>query len=407
MDHPVAKRTGALAAELAPYLAHSGRSTYPERKADPSINDFTFGNPHELQVPAYVEALRQAVVPRDPSWFAYKRSEPYALEAVVASLRARFGIPFEAADITLTTAGFAALLIAVQAVVDPGDEVIYPRPPWFAYGALTVNAGGIPVPVQVDRQTYDLDLDAIAAAISPRTRLVIINTPCNPTGRIYPPETLERLAILLDEASRRNGRTIYLLSDEAYNRIVYRGETFHTPLEFYPASLLAYSYGKTLLAPGERVGYLAMPPSMPERELLRQAILINQATNAYLWPGATLQRALPELEQLQPDMAAYERKRDRVVSALRGMGYEVAMPQGTFYVFPKTPWSDDWAFMHFLEQFGTFVLPGTMFEFPGHFRLTLTASAEMIERALPHFAAAIAQAPAQRKEVAQKAPADD
>lgn len=391
MDQPFAKRVRGLEAELAPYLLHAQRSTYRQHNGDTSINDFTFGNPRELQMPAYVAALRQAVIPEDPTWFAYQRSQPYAVETVAASLRARFGIPFEHADITMTTAGMAAIFIAIQALVDPGDEVIYPRPPWFAYGALTVNAGGIPIPIEVNRETYDLDLAAIEAAISPRTRLVIVNTPCNPTGKIYAPETLERLAALLDKASRRNGRTIYLLSDEAYNRIVFSSEVFHTPLEYYPASLMAYSYGKTLLAPGERIGYLALPPSMPQREALLQAIFMTQATNGYLWPGATLQRALPDLEKLCIDLGAYERKRDRMVSALRAMGYEVMTPQGTFYLFPKTPWPDDWDFVHFLERLGTFVLPGTMFEFPGHFRISLTASEEMIERSLPHFAAAMEQ----------------
>ncbi len=393
MNQPVAQRIDALSAEFAPFLSHRSRSTYQQRIGDPSINDLTFGNPHEMQMPAYVAALRQAVIPQDPLWFAYKNSEPYAVEAVAASLRERFGIPFEAEDIAMTTAGGGALFTAIEAVVDPGDEVIYPRPPWFAYGAMTANAGGVPVPIEVNRETYDLDIPAIEAAITPRTRMIIVNTPCNPTGKIYSPETLERLATLLDEASRRNGRTIYLLSDEAYNRIVFSGETFHTPLEYYPASLMAYSYGKTLLAPGERIGYLAMPPSMPNREALRQAIFISQVTNGWLFPGATLQRALPELEKLCIDMVVYERKRDRMVSALREMGYDVMAPQGTFYVFPKTPWSDDWEFVHYLESLGTFVLPGPMFEFPGHFRISLTASEDMIERSLPHFAAAIERTP--------------
>lgn len=406
MDQPVAKRIDAQLSELESYLSHPVKSSYSQRSNDPQINDLTFGSPHELQMPAYVDALQRAAVPRDPSWFAYKASEPYAVDIVVSSLRERFGIPFESEDIAMTTAGGAAIFTAIQALVDPGDEVIYPRPPWFVYGAYVVNAGGIPVPVLVNQETFDLDLAAIEAAITERTRMVIINTPCNPTGRIYPPETLTRLSQLLEEASRRNGRTVYLLSDEAYNRIVFSGETFHTPLEFYPAALMAYSYGKTLLAPGERIGYLAMTPSMPDREKLREAIFVSQVVNAYLFPSGILQRALSELEGLSIDMEAYERKRDRMVSALRGLGYDVMLPQGTFYLFPKTPWSDDWGFVHYLERLGTFVLPGPMFEFPGHFRISLTASDAMIERSLPHFAAAIRQASAHQMSAEQTAPGD-
>ena len=128
----------------------------------------------------------------------------------------------------------------------------------------------MPVKVSIDRETLDLDLDAIAAAITPRTRIVIVNSPNNPTGRIYPAGTLERLATMLEEASERNGRRIFLLSDEPYNRIVFDGARFRTPVEFYPWSFLAYSYGKTLLSPGERIGYLALPPDLPDREALRE-----------------------------------------------------------------------------------------------------------------------------------------
>ena len=144
---------------------------------------------------------------------------------------------------------------------------------------------------------------------------------------------------------------------------------------------MAYSYGKTLLAPGERIGYLAIPPSMPNREALREAILISQMTNGWLFPGAILQRALPDLEKLCIDMVVYERKRDQLLGALREMGYEVMTPQGTFYAFPTTPWSDDWEFVYHLEKLNTFVPPGLMFEFPGHFRISLTATEETIDAA--------------------------
>ena len=157
----------------------------------------------------------------------------------------------------LTTGGFAAISTALKIVGDPGDEVVYSLPPWFLYEPIVLEAGMVPVKVSIDRETLDLDLDAIAAAITPRTRIVIVNSPNNPTGRIYPPATLERLAAILDEASERNGRRIFLISDEPYNRIVYDGARFRSPVEFYPWSFLAYSYGKTLLSPGERIGYLA------------------------------------------------------------------------------------------------------------------------------------------------------
>jgi aspartate aminotransferase len=390
MNESSTQRMSALAASVRRLLMYFQQSGWMAHGSDPDSCDFAFGNPHDMAMPAYVEALREAAIPRDPNWFAYKMSEPYAQETVAASLRARFGLPFEPADIAMTTGGSAALFAAMTALLDPGDEVIYNLPPWFCYEMGVLHAGGVPVKVRLDAETFDLDLAAIEAAITLKTRLVLINTPNNPTGRIYTPETLTRLGEMLADASARIGRTIYLLSDEAYSHIVFDGATFHTPLEFYSDSLLAYSYGKTLLAPGQRIGYLALNPAIANRERLRNDILIAQIANSYSFPNAILQRALPELEKLSIDVGQMQRKRDRMVSALREIGYSVHPPEGTFYLFPKSPIEDDWTFIRLLEEEKIFCHPGTINEWPGYFRISLTASEEMIERSLPGFANAFA-----------------
>ncbi|MEX1159142.1 MAG: aminotransferase class I/II-fold pyridoxal phosphate-dependent enzyme [Thermomicrobiales bacterium] len=386
------RRVAALSHAMGRIGEYMERSTYMRRAGDPAICDFAFGNPHDMPMPNYVDVLQRALVPEDKNWFAYKMNEPASQQVVASSLSERFGMPFEPDDIALTAAGFAAIFVALTAVVDAGDEVIFNLPPWFFYGLATVAAGGVPVTVPVDAATFDLNLAAIEAAITPRTRAIIVNTPCNPTGKIYPPETLERLAILLDEASRRNDRTIYLISDEAYNRIVFDGIQFHTPLEYYPNAMMAYSYGKTLMAPGQRIGYLALPPTMPDREQLHQDIFVSQVTNAWAFPNAQLLHALPDLDQLRPDVERLQRKRDRMVGALRDIGYDVHMPEGTFYLFPRSPIADDWAFVELLEQREIFCHPGTISEVPGHFRISLTANEDMIERSLPGFQSAIDEA---------------
>jgi aspartate aminotransferase len=292
----------------------------------------------------------------------------------------------------LTTGGFAALSVGMKAVADPGDEVIYSLPPWFAYEALLVEAGLVPVKVRIVLETLDLDVDAITAAITPRTRIVIVNTPNNPTGRVYSAETLTRLATVLEEASARNGRRIFLLSDEPYNRIVFSGVRFRTPAEFYPYTLVAYSYGKTLLAPGQRIGYLALPPALPDREGLRRAVYDLQIAIGWAFPNAVMQYALPELEQQAFDVERLERRRDLMVDALTEMGYQVHRPEGTFYLFPRSPIPDDEAFAHLLTERDILVMPGAMFETPGFFRICLTATEETCERSLPGFAAARTQA---------------
>ncbi|RXZ72442.1 aminotransferase class I/II-fold pyridoxal phosphate-dependent enzyme [Agromyces albus] len=368
------------------------RSGYQERRHQPGVLDFTFGDPHDPPSTAYVEILREALVPQHELWFAYRIGDPKAIEAATESLRRHTGLPFEADDLHLTTGGFTAISVALKLVGDPGDEVVYSLPPWFLYEPILLEAGLVPVKVSIDRTTFDLDLDAIAAAITPRTRIVIVNSPNNPTGRIYPVETLQRLAALLEEASERNGRRIYLISDEAYNRIVFDGARFHTPVEFYPWSFLAYSYGKTLLSPGERIGYLAVPPTMPDRTALRDAIEALQISGGWLFPNASMQYALPQLETLAFDIPLFQRKRDVMVEALVGMGYRVNVPEGTFYLFPESPLPDDAEFAAILDRENVLVLPGRMFETPGFFRISLTATMETIEASLPRFEAAMARA---------------
>jgi aspartate aminotransferase len=371
------------------FYAHS---VYARSRGRKGGIDFTFGNPHDMPQRGYVEALRDAVEPQSAGWFSYKESEPPAQEAAATGLRRLLGMPFAPEDVLLTSGGFAAIVVALRAVTDPGDDVIFSLPPWFFYEPVAIEAGLVPVKVRLDPAHFDLDLDAIAAAITPRTRVVIVNTPNNPTGRIYPPATLRRLAELLDEASARNRRRIYLLSDEPYNRIVFDGARFHSPLEFYPHAMMVYSYGKTHLAPGQRIGYVALPPTMPDREPLRQAIADMQIAIGWAFPNAVMQFALPRLEQFTIDVARLQRRRDVLVGALGAAGYEVAPPEGAFYLWVRSPLADDRAFADLLAGHGVFVLPGSLFETPGFFRLSLTASDEMVERSLPAFAAAIGDA---------------
>src|SRR5215204_2374364 len=367
---------------------------YFTRREQPGMLDFTFGDPREMPPEAYVSVLRTAATPKREDWFAYKMYEPAAQEAAAASLRQLTGLPFEPDDILLTTGGFAALSVGMKVVADPGDEIIYSLPPWFAYEALIVEAGLVPVKVGIDLATLDLDIDAIATAITPRTRIVIVNSPNNPTGRVYSPQTLRRLAAVLEEASLRHGRRIVLLSDEPYNRIVFSGVRFRTPAEFYAHTLVAYSYGKTLLAPGQRIGYLALPPALPDREALRQAVYDLQIAIGWAFPNAIMQYALPELEQQAFDIERLEQRRDLMVEALTAMGYQVHRPEGTFYLFPRSPMPDDEVFARLLAEQGILVMPGAMFETPGFFRICLTATEETCERSLPGFAAALALATA-------------
>jgi aspartate aminotransferase len=385
------RRADRLVASIAPFLSFFNGPA-GARLRDPSAANFAVGNPQEMPLPGYVDAIRAALIPQDKDWFAYKFSEPGSQRTVARTLTRRTGIEWDPADVAMTNGGFAAIAVALRSIVEPGDEVIFLTPPWFFYELLILAADGVPVRVGLQPPAFDIDLGAIEAAISPRTRAVLLNTPHNPSGRVYPKADLEALGALLERQSRPGGPPIYLIADEPYNRIVFDGRHFHSPSEVYPPTITTYSYGKTLLAPGMRMGYLTWSPSMPERESLRLAVMLAQLTTGYAFPNADLQHAIEDIEQLSIDVGALERRRDRLVAGLRDIGYETTFPEGTFYVMARAPIDDDHVFAARLAGHDVLVLPGSVVELPGWFRISLTASDEMVDRGLPSFEAAFREA---------------
>jgi aspartate aminotransferase len=352
---------------------------------DPGIADFTFGNPQELPLPGLVDALRSNAIPRDKDWFAYKMSEEEPRNVVAASLQQRTGIDYRPEDIAMTAGAFGALGVTIRALADEGDEVIFLSPPWFFYELMIASAGATAVRVRLEPPDFDLDPDVIAAAITPRTRAVLVNSPHNPTGRIYGEPELGALGEVLRDASARHGRPIALLSDESYNRIVFDGIEFRTPALDYESTITIYTYGKTTLAPGQRIGYAALHPEFPDRATVGYRVFVQQLAAGWGFPNALLQHAISDLEQVSIDIDALQARRDRMVPALREMGYEVTNPQGTFYLMARSPDPDDLAFSSRLANLGALVLPGTIVELPGWFRISLTASDQMVEDGLRAF----------------------
>ena len=392
IDRPyVSPRNGVLFDAIGTFVSWASR---PDVRAatGPGVSNFMFGNPHDMAPQAYVDALIAGSTPKAADWFAYKMNEEQPVEIVASSLADRFGMAFEPEDVVMTNGNFSGLSICLHVAAGPGDEVLYVSPPWFFYETLILESGATPVRVYADQGTWDLDLDAIASAITTKTAAIIVNSPNNPTGRIYPAETLDALARLLTEASERNGRPIYLLSDEAYNRIVFDGRDYVTPVARYPWSFYIYTYGKTHLAPGLRLGYVAVPPSMPRRGELRDPMLLAQVARGWAFPVAPLQHAIGDLDRIGIDVERLQRRRDLLVGALREQGYHVVEPEGTFYIIARSPIEDDQAFFDILAGHDVYVLPGSVFEMPGWFRLSVTASDEMCERAVPTFAKAMQEA---------------
>jgi len=393
MTTTATRRIDRLAQSIAPFQAFFD-GPFAKLNANPDIANFAVGNPQEMPMPEYVEALRNHLEPRRRDWFAYKFSEPKARIAVARSLGARTGMSWDPADVAMTNGGFAALAVSMRALVEPGDEVIFFSPPWFFYEFMILAQDGVPIRLHLAPPDFEPDLDELAAAITPRTRALIFNSPHNPSGRVYPLQTLHLLAQTLTDASERIGHPVTLISDEPYNRILFDGLEFHSPAEAYPHTVVTYSYGKTLLAPGQRIGYLTVPPTFPGREAFRATVQVAQLATGYAFPNALLQHAIEDLERLSIDVAAMQGRRDRLVGALREIGYQTTMPEGTFYIMARSPMADDVAFTDLLAKHRVLVLPGTVVEVPGWFRISLTASDEMVERGIPGFAAAFAEAKA-------------
>jgi aspartate aminotransferase len=387
----VVRKIDQLRESIAGFMAFFD-GPFGRLNGNPNIANFAVGNPQDFPMPAYVDSLREHLEPRRRDWFAYKDSEPKSRIAVARGLSKRTGMAWDPADVAMTNGGFAALAVAMRALIEPGDEVIFLSPPWFFYEFMILAADAVPVRLHLAPPAFEPDLDAIAAAITPRTRAIIFNSPHNPSGRVYPLETLEALGRTLTDASARIGHPVFLISDEPYNRIIFDGRSFHSPAEAYPNTVVTYSYGKQLLAPGQRIGYLTVPPTMPGREAFRETVFVAQLATGYAFPNPLLQHAIEDLEELSIDIGAMQRRRDLLVAALREIGYETTMPEGSFYVMARAPIADDVAFTDLLAKHRVLVLPGTIVEVPGWFRISLTASDEMVVQGIPGFAAAWAEA---------------
>lgn len=406
MDEYVSRQSIALFEHARAFQTFQTESEWAKRGGGPAVvgdlpppkYDFVTGNPYEMPLPVIGDALARNSTPKHKDWFAYTMSNADARRAVAGSLGARIGSEVEPDDVYLTNGGFAALSVSMRVVADPGEEIIVFTPCFFFYESLIAGVGAVPVRVPTLRPSFEPDLAALEAAITPKTAAVLVNSPSNPSGRIFSPEVLAKLGELLQRASAKRTRPIYLLSDEAFSRIIYDGAPFHSPTRFYPHSLLLYTYGKTLLAPGERLGYVALTTNVPEpvRRRMRQFLPMAQIAGGWQFPTATLQYALPELDRHSIDLSHLQRNRDELVAGLRRIGYTVEPSQATFFQLVKSPWDDDVAYAQHLVEHEVFVLPGSIAYAPGYFRMSLGVSRETIEGSLGAFDAAFKAAAGRR-----------
>jgi aspartate aminotransferase len=355
-----------------------------------NVYDFSLGNPDVPPPRLFQEELERIVSAEIPGKHAYMPNAGYpeTRQAVAEHLCRVHGKPLNVDSVVMTCGAGAALNVIFRTLLDPGDEVLAPAPCFVEYGFYVDNAGGIPRVIP-SLEAFSLDLAGLEAAMTRRTKAVLINYPNNPTGKVYDEASLRGLADLLERKSREFGRTIYLVSDEPYSDIVYDGVVVPSVLALYPASLIASSYSKTLSLAGERIGYIAVNPEVEDAEVLTAGLVLGNRMLGFVNAPALMQRVGARLQGVTVDTEVYRRKRDRFCDGLRAAGYELTTPQGAFYLFPKAPVPDDKAFVQALKAQRVLTVPGSAFLGPGHFRIAYCVADEVIERSLEGFAAAI------------------
>lgn len=351
------------------------------------VFDFSLGNPNLPPPQEFHDTLRDTVTACSLGDHCYmpQSGYPQVCVAVADYLAAEQGVVMEAPDIVMTCGAAGALNVIFKALLDPGDEVIVPTPCFVEYRFYVDNHGGVlrMVPTQAD---FSLDLGAIAAAIGPRTKAVLINSPNNPTGQIYSAESLDQLGALLREKSRELDRTLYLISDEPYRKIVFDGRQVPSIFQTYGESLIATSYSKDLSIPGERIGFAAVNPGAACKTEIRAAMTLANRILGFVNAPALMQRVVACLQGASVDMTQYKRKRDLLCEGLVRAGYDFVVPPGAFYLFPRTPIADDVAFVRALQDELILTVPGSGFAAPGHFRIAFCVDDRTIVNALPGFA---------------------
>jgi len=350
------------------------------------VFDFSLGNPNIPPPERFNEVLRDAVSAFDAAPHGYMPNTGYpdVCRAVAEHLSEEQGVPLTGAEVVMTIGAAGALNAILKAVLDPGDEVLTPVPCFVEYGFYADNHGGAlqTVPTHAD---FTLDLEEIEAAVGPRTKVLLINSPNNPTGQIYAEESLVSLGELLRRKSREFNRTIYLVSDEPYRKLIFDAVSVPSIFKAYENSIIASSYSKELSLAGERIGFAAVSPSAQYKESLLNALALTNRILGFVNAPALMQRVVAGLQGVTVDIAQYKRKRDLLCDGLADAGYDFVKSPGTFYLFPRSPIPDDVEFVKALQEELILTVPGSGFHGPGHFRISFCVEDRTITDAMPGF----------------------
>jgi len=351
-----------------------------------NVFDFSLGNP-SLEPPAkFKQVLKELVNDPTPRQHGYMSNAgfPDTRQAVANYLSNYNKQTFAPDNIIITVGAGGGLNVVLKTILNPGEEVVIPGPYFVEYNFYLDNHQGVPKVVNTSAD-FSLDLEAIEGAITERTRAVLINSPNNPTGKVYSEDEIKGLGELLTNNSRKFGQPIYIISDEPYRKIVFDGITVPSIFDAYNESFVVTSFSKDLSLAGERIGYAAANPDISDRDIISAGMILCNRIIGFVNAPALMQRAIPYLLEESVDTSLYEKKRDMLCEGLSSCGYEFIKPEGTFYLFPRSPIEDDVAFVAELQEENILTVPGSGFGGPGNFRIAFCVSDSTIEKALPGF----------------------
>ncbi|MBW2609197.1 MAG: pyridoxal phosphate-dependent aminotransferase [Deltaproteobacteria bacterium] len=351
-----------------------------------NVFDFSLGNPNLEPPIEFKQALKRLVEDDTPGQHAYMLNAGYTdtRQAVADYLTRNNQAAFSPDDIVMTVGAGGALNVILKTILNPGEEVIIPSPYFVEYNFYLDNHQGVPRIVST-MPDFSLDLDAIKDAVSEKTRAVLINSPNNPTGKVYSPGELDVLGTILTDCSRKFGQPIYLISDEPYRKIVYDGIIVPSIFDAYSESFAVTSFSKDLSLPGERIGYAALNPDISDRDIIAAGMVFSNRVIGFVNAPALMQKAITGLLDISVDISIYQNRRDMLCEGLASCGYEIDKPDGAFYLFPRTPIEDDVAFVSALQEENILTVPGSGFGGPGHFRIAYCIADTTIERSLSGF----------------------
>lgn len=383
----------AVAIKIAGFISRSswirkmfeeGERLRQEFGAD-NVFDFTLGNPDVEPPEAFHQQLRDLATHPLPGMHRYMNNAGYpeTRAAVAAKLSTDSGLPVKAEHIIMTCGAGGALNVVLKAILNPGEEVLILAPFFVEYKFYIDNHGGVPVEVSTKRDSFQLDLVAIEAAITTKTRAIIINSPNNPTGVIYQAADLAKLGELVKKHQERTGHQLYVISDEPYARIAYDGSSVPNIFPLIESSVVVTSHSKDLALPGERIGYIAVNPRMDVAAQFIEAAIFCNRTLGFVNAPALMQRLVVGLQDASVDVAAYQDKRDLLYNHLVSLGFSCVKPDGAFYLFPKSPIADDVEFVKMAQKHHILLVPGAGFGAPGYFRAAYCVDRGIIERSLP------------------------